>query len=318
MKRCLVTGADGFIGKALCRRLDESGVQVLRMVHRRNRPDVIAVDLGRDPIPSLNDFQPEVVFHLAGPAHRFDSNAEQEHMRITVEGTRDLLNASQKAGVETFVFFSTCAVLGEGAERELDETDPPSPVGAYGRAKLAAEELVVSMNGTAQLTTTCLRMPMVYGPGHKGSLPRMINAIESGWFPPLPNYRSQRSMVHVEDVTDAAILVSRRPEAAGKIYIVAEPRAYSSREIYEIVMRSLGRKLPRWHVPHAALVALALTGDAGRRLTKRQFPFDSDGLRRLSRPACYSTALIHRELGFQTSRAFVDSTQQLLDAKAAS
>jgi nucleoside-diphosphate-sugar epimerase len=278
----------------------------------------MAVDFGRDPIPSLSDFQPEVVFHLAGRAHRFDSNAEREQMRITVEGTRDLLNASLKAGVERFVFFSTCAVLGEGAERELDETDPPSPVGAYGRAKLAAEELVVSMNGTAQLTTTSLRMPMVYGPGHKGSLPRMINAISRGWFPPLPNYRSQRSMVHVEDVTDAAILVSRRPEAAGKIYIVAEPRAYSSREIYEIVMRSLGRKLPRWHVPHAALVALALTGDAGRRLTKRQFPFDSDGLRRLSRPARYRPALIYRELGFQTSRAFVDSTQQLLDAKAAS
>lgn len=317
MKRCLVTGAEGFIGNALCRRLDESGVQVLRMIHHPSRPEAIAVDLGRDPIPSLNDFQPEVVFHLAGRAHRFDSNAEQQHMRITVEGTRDLLNASLKAGVERFVFFSTCAVLGEGAERELDETDAPSPVGAYGRAKLVAEDLVMKMNGTAQLTSTCLRMPMVYGPGHKGSLPRMINAIARGWFPPLPDYRSQRSMVHVEDVTDAAILVSRQPEAAGKIYILAEPRAYSSREIYDIVMHSLGRKLPQWHVPHAALAALAMTGDAGRWLTKRQFPFDSDGLRRLSRPARYSAARINRELGFQTSRAFIESAQQLLDPKAA-
>jgi nucleoside-diphosphate-sugar epimerase len=217
----------------------------------------MAIDFGRDSIGNLDHFQPQVVFHLAGRVHKFDTNSEDEYTRVNVRGTSDLLTASLKAGVETFVFFSSCAVMGEGSERELDESDTPAPATAYSRSKLQAENLVLRMNGSGQLTTTCLRMPMVYGPGHKGSLPRMIKAIERHRFPPLPDYHSRRSLVHVEDVVSAAILVARHPEAVGKVYVVAEPRPYSSREIYEILLRCLDRKPPTWHIPHSALVALA-------------------------------------------------------------
>src|SRR5258705_12759605 len=103
MERCLVTGADGFIGRALCRRLDEAGIRILRLVHRPGEPETIVADLGRDPIPNLAAVRPDAVFHLASRVHKADKGAaaEAEHTRVTVEGTRHLLAASAEGGVES-------------------------------------------------------------------------------------------------------------------------------------------------------------------------------------------------------------------------
>lgn len=315
---CLVTGADGFIGSALCRRLEGMGTRVYRLSRKAVGPDSIAADLGRNPSLRLGDARPEAVFHLAGRVHVMDEgpDAEAEHIRVTVEGTWYLLKAAAEAGASVFVFFSSCAVMPEGSASELDETAQPAPSTPYGRAKLRAEELVLDANNKGGMRTVSLRLPMVYGPGHKGHLPLMIRAIDRGVFPPLPRYPGKRSLVHVQDAVDAAILVGQRPEAAGKVYVVAEPRAYSSREIYEIVLRSLGRRPPAWHVPRAVLASAALIGDLGERLTRQRLPFDSDALSKLSRPAVYSAAKIERELGFRTAKSFATAAPDLVRQRA--
>jgi len=320
VKRALVTGADGFIGAVLRRRLEERGTRVYRLSRSAKGPDTVATDLGREPIEGLGDIKPDAVFHLAGRVHMMDEgpDAEAEHIRVTVEGTRYLLQAATQAGAKAFVFFSSVAVMPEGLAGELDETAQPGPITAYGRAKLRAEELVLGMNGKGGMRTVCIRLPMVYGPGHKGHLPRMISAIERGLFPPLPQYSGKRSLVHVEDAVDAAILAAEKPEAAGQVYIVAEPRAYSSREIYEIVLESLGKSPPAWHVPGALLASGALLGDLGERLTRRRLPFDSALLSKLSRPAVYSAAKIERELGFKPKKSFATDASELVTRRVPS
>ncbi|MHB8688608.1 MAG: NAD-dependent epimerase/dehydratase family protein [Candidatus Dormibacteraceae bacterium] len=317
VEQCLVTGADGFIGSVLSHRLSEEGVRVLRLVHRSDGPDTLAVDLGRDPVPSLDDFQPEAVFHLAGRVHQFDqwTDSQSEHIRVTEEGTRDLLAASIRARVQSFVFFSTCAVMPVGLPCVVDESVEPRPITPYACAKLSAEQLVIGMNGTGGLRTACLRLPMVYGPGHKGQLPRMIRAIETGWFPPIPDLGGGRSLVHVEDAVAAALLVARSPQAAGKVYIVAEPRPYTSRELYEIILGGLGRRPPTWHLPRIALIAAAYAGDAIEKSTRRRMPFDSEALRKLLQPAHYSAARIERELGFRPTRSFASSVHELTGSR---
>jgi UDP-glucose 4-epimerase len=319
VKTALVTGADGFIGTALRKRLEGMGARVYRLSRTAHGANSIPIDLGRDPI-GFEDVRPEAVFHLAGRVHAIDEGAaaEAEHMRVTVEGTRYLLQAAAEAGTKVFVFFSSVAVMPEGSASELDETAQAAPTTPYGRAKLRAEELVLGMNGKAGMRTVSLRLPMVYGPGHKGQLPRMISAIDRGRFPPLPEYPGKRSLVHVEDAVDAAILVAEKPEAAGQVYIVAEPRAYSSREIYEIVLESLGRRPPGWHVPRALLASTALIGDLGERLTRRRLPFDSVALSKLSRPALYSPAKIQRELGFKATRSFATAARDIVAQRAPS
>jgi UDP-glucose 4-epimerase len=318
-ERCLVTGAGGFIGRVLCQRLEEMGARVYGLSRNVAGPDTLAVDLGRDSVPRLDDVRPDAVFHLAARVHIVDDahDAEAEHNRVSVEGTRQLLRAAADAGSSVFVFFSTCAVMPEGSASAIDETTPPMPSTPYGRAKLRAEELVLDMNGSGGMKTACIRLPMVYGPGHKGHLARMIRAIERGVFPPLPEYPGKRSLIHVEDAVRAAIHVARRPEAAGKVYIVAEPRAYSSREIYRIVLESLGRRPAGWHVPRAMLALAAVAADVAERLTRRRLPFNSSALAKLSLPAVYSAAKIERELGFRTERSFPAAVPELIARSAA-
>ena len=320
LARSLVTGADGFIGGVLSRRLEAMGADVYRLSRKGSGRKTITNDIGKDPIVGLSDIRPRAVFHLAGRVHRMDEggDAEAEHLRVTVDGTTYLLRAAVEAGVAVFVFFSSCAVMPEGSASVLDETAPPAPTTPYGRAKLRAEELVLGMNGKSGMRTVCIRLPMVYGPGHKGHLPRMIAAIDRGVFPPLPQYPGKRSLVHVEDAVDAAILVAQSIEAAGKVYIVSEPRPYSSREIYEIVLRALGRQAPGWHVPRAVLASTALLGDLGERIARRRLPFDSAALSKLSLPAVYSSAKIERELGFRTKKTFATAARELVAKRKAS
>jgi UDP-glucose 4-epimerase len=320
LARSLVTGADGFIGGLLAKRLEAIGSDVYRLSRRGTGPKTITNDIGKDPIVGLTDIRPKAVFHLAGRVHRVDEggDAEAEHIRVTVDGTTYLLQAAADAGVEAFVFFSTVAVMPEGLASELDENTVPAPTTPYGRAKLRAEELVLAMNGKSGMRTVCLRLPMVYGPGHKGHLPRMIASIDRGVFPPLPQYPGKRSLVHVDDAVDAAILVAQRPEAGGKVYIVSEPRPYSSREIYEIVLQALGRKAPAWHVPRSVLASSALLGDLGERIVRRRLPFDSAALSKLSVPAIYSGRKIERELGFRTKKTFATAAREVVAHRKAS
>ena len=320
LARSLVTGADGFIGRFLSTRLEAMGSDVYRLSRKGTGPKTITNDIGKDPIVGLNDIKPLAVFHLAGRVHRMDEggDAEAEHIRVTVDGTNYLLQAAAEAGVQAFVFFSSVAVMPEGLATELDERTRPAPTTPYGRAKLRAEELVLGMNGKSGMRTVCLRLPMVYGPGHKGQLPRMIAAIDRGVFPPLPQYPGKRSLLHVEDAADAAILVAQRPEAGGKVYIVAEPRPYSSREIYEIVLQALGRKAPGWHVPRAVLASSALLGDIGERIVRRRLPFDSAALSKLSAPAIFSGKKIERELGYRPKKAFATAAREVIAKRKAS
>jgi nucleoside-diphosphate-sugar epimerase len=294
------------------------GARVYRLSREARGPDTITANLGRSPIVGLDNIRPEVVFHLAARVHMMDDgpDAEAEHFRVTVEGTRQLLQAAADAGAKVFIFFSTCAVMPEGSAGAVDETGPPAPTTSYGRAKLRAEELVLDMNGKRDMRTVCLRPPLVYGPGHKGHLPQMIRMIELGVFPPLPEYTGKRSLVHVEDAVAAATLTAERPESGGQAYIVAEPRPYSSREIYEIVLRSLGKKPPRWHMPRAALASAALVGDIGERLLRRRLPFDTTALSKLSRNAVYSAAKIERELGFKPAKSFATAAADLVGQRA--
>jgi UDP-glucose 4-epimerase len=320
LARTLVTGADGFIGGLLSIRLEAMGSEVYRLSRKGTGPRTIANDIGKDPIVGLTDIKPQAVFHLAGRVHRIDEggDAEAEHIRVTVDGTTYLLQAAAEAGVKAFVFFSSVAVMPEGLPAALDETVQPAPVTPYGRAKLRAEEIVLGMNGKSGMRTVCLRLPMVYGPGHKGHLPRMIGAIERGVFPPLPQYPGKRSLLHVEDAVDAAILVAQRPEAAGKVYIVSEPRPYSSREIYEIILQALGRQAPGWHVPRVVLASSALLGDFGERIARRRLPFDTSALSKLSLPAIYSAGKIERELGFKTKKTFATAAREVVAQRKAS
>lgn len=296
-----VTGASGFIGQRLCRKLKEIGATVTAVTRSGDidfvdhviRCDLVDVNLPVDMLCGI-----DVVFHLAGQAHAVDElqQDEKEYTRNNTDGTRNILELSQHAGVKRFVFFSTVKVMNEGSDSCVDEASPCQPETAYGRSKFAAERLV--MEGGYVLEPVSLRLTMVYGPTRIGNLPRMILAVSRGKFPPIPDVQNMRSMVHVDDVVDAALLCAMKLEAAGQIFIITDGTIYSTRQIYLAICDSLGKKPHNWVVPILVFQFAARAGDIIGRLRGRRFIIDSSSLDKLLGSACYSSEKIQKEIGF--------------------
>lgn len=315
----LVTGATGFIGTQLVQALRQREDRVVVLTRRadascdgdaeRRFADLTQIETLKGTCAGI-----DVVFHLAGYAHADDANddsAQAVHWRVTVEGTRGLLEEARRAGVKRIVFVSSIKAMGEGDPRCLDEASSARPETAYGRAKLAAEELLLAAGGSG-MEICILRLPLVYGRDNKGNIPRMIAAIDRGRFPPLPDVPNKRSMVHVDDVVQALLLAAQRPEAVGRTYIVTDGQTYSTRQIYAAICDALGRPVPRWSVPMPILRFGARVGDAIARVSGKPFPLTSTALEKLVGSAWYSSGKIGRELGFVPRRTLETALPEMV------
>lgn len=301
--RAVVTGATGFIGRALCAKLTARGVRVRALVRRAaDGPweDLIVADIGAGPLPDDALLGVDTVFHLAGKVDALSDmdGDESEYLRDNVEGTRNVLEAATKIRVERFVFVSSVKAGGECSDVCLDEAMVDNPETPYGRAKLEAERLVFKYALKHKMHAVVLRLPLVYGPGHKGNLVRMLESVAARRFPPWPEFGNHRSMVHVEDVAVAAILAAQTPDANVQTYIVTDGRPYSTRELYGLMRLALGRRKPRLSIPIKVLRAAARFGDMVGRMRDRRFFFDSDTLEKLTASAWYRSRKLESELGF--------------------
>ena len=256
------------------------------------------------------------VFHLAGKAHAFapDYRDEAAYFSVNVAATRRLLEAARDAGVKRFVYFSSVKASGFPVEGDtdmvVDEQHQHAPESSYGCSKRMAEKLV--LDGGFVPEPVVIRPSMVYGNTEKGNLPKMIRAIRNHRFPPLPDSGNRRSMVHVEDIVRAALLVAEHPDAIGKIYIVTDDERYSTWQIQSWIHEVLGQPLPQRHVPLSWLRFLACCGDLIGKLRGRRFLFDGEVLRRLIDSECYSSARIEQELGFQPRRNLRESLPEMV------
>ena len=298
----LVTGATGFIGRVLCQQLREKHVQVrggMRHVAEGPWDEVVLFDLATQRLPEDALAGVDTIFHLAGKAHALSETRqdEEEYFRINTEGTGTLLEAAKSAGVHRFVFISSVKAMGEGGDTCQNESEICHPETPYGKSKLAAERLV--LEGAYVPEPVVLRLSMVYGSSRKGNLPRMIEAVAKGRFPPLPEVGNKRSMVHVEDVVQAALLAAEKPAAVGQTYIVTDGQACSTRQMYEWICEALDKPEPAWTMPIGLLKVLAKVGDGIGGVRGRRFLFDSDALDKLINSACFSSEKIQRELGFR-------------------
>lgn len=313
MKKVLITGANGFIGQVLVNQLLAQGIAVKALVRNKGiNPAVesVALDLIED--WAVNPCEGvDTVFHLAGKAHALAEIAadDLEYQLINTETTRKLLDAAKQAKAERFIFFSSVKAVGDTSilQDETNQTQPDTP---YGQSKRDAENLV--LHGDYVPHSVVIRPCMVYGLSAKGNLPRMILAIKRGFFPPLPEVHNHRSMVHVEDLVNAAILAAQNPKAAGQVYIVSDGQDYSTRQLYELICRALKKRPLPFHIPVCLLKGLAKIGDKIGRIRGRRFMFDSDALDKLLSSAWYSSAKIETELNFRSKQNLPNALAEIV------
>lgn len=313
MKRVLVTGASGFIGRELCHALRSKGVLVRALLRSETEgpyDQVVIGDLTKGVSESLVE-NVDTVIHLAGIAHALHENLQDgsEYHRVNTEGTRTLLEFANKSGVHAFIYISSVLAVGESDE-VVDESFSVPPTSPYGISKRDAESLVLA--GGYVPHPVVIRPSMVYGNTTKGNLPRMIRAIQSGIFPSLPDVRNSRSMVHVEDVVQAIILAAESSDATEKVYIVTDGNSYSTRQIYEWICEGLHKPVSGWYFPLFVLRLLGKIGDIIGLLRGRRFIFSSDALEKLIGNASYSSQRIQDDLGFKPTRNLRESLPEII------
>ncbi len=322
----LVTGGSGFVGRQVVKALLESGAQVRVLIRQARLADLqrrwpssavtpVVADLV-DPTSLKNACDGcDTAVHLASSAHADnpDSAAAADlHQRVTVEGTRALLDDAIRAGVRRFIYVSSVKAMGEGGDEIQDESSATRPISTYGGAKRQAEELVLAAGREHGIRVCVLRLPLVYGRDNRGNLPRMIAAVARGYLPPLPAISNRRSMVHVDDVAQAVLLGIRKPEANGQIYVVTDEHVYSTSQIYDWICAALGKPKPHWAVPVSVWRTAGWIGDVLQRLIGRRLPLNSEVSEKLFGSACYSSAKIRRELGFRPTRSLKEALAEMV------
>jgi UDP-glucose 4-epimerase len=292
--RIVVTGCTGFIGSHIVPALTEEGRDVTGTVEpgiERDPADVTlhSVDIRTGDGLAAAFAGADAVIHLAARNHVLRERSKDplaEYRKVNVEGTRNVLKAASSAGVKIFLHMSSVKAMGEGSEKVLDEEDDCQPSTPYGISKLESEEVVRAEADGTGMAVVIFRLPMVYGPGNKGNLPRMIRWADRGLPFPLVRPDNLRSMVYVGNVVAAVKAVLEAHPAGGaapRTYIVKDDADCSTRMICSSICRAMG-KSPRFLPLPAVLgrVAGAISED----------------FRKVASSFRVSSAKIHEEIGF--------------------
>ena len=250
MRKVFITGALGFIGERLLNSIDGQ-IRILSRIERLNY-DTVVCDFEKEDIPESALESIDTVFHIAGFAHDIRDVGEIKDLyhRVNVDATVQLANCAVKSGVKKFVFVSSVKAGGSSNFGICSsESDHGDPEGIYGKTKREAELKLLKIGEESGMHVSIIRPSLVYGPNVKGNLQLMLSGIKKGWFPPLPETNNKRSMIHVDDLVRAILLVADNDRANGEIFIATDGTPHSSREIYNAMRSALDKSISKWSVP---------------------------------------------------------------------
>ncbi|MGB2831471.1 MAG: SDR family oxidoreductase [Methylotenera sp.] len=252
MSSILVTGANGFVGKALCAELSRKGYSVRAVVRAKvtlkENTEVVSVQ----EIDGITDWSAtlsnvDTIIHLAARVHIMDDNATNplmEFRKVNVEGALNLAEQAAKAGVRRFIFISSIKVNGERTEtgRPFTENDAPNPQDAYGISKLEAEQGLLKIAQQTDMEVVIIRPPLVYGAGVKANFANMMQIVARGIPLPLGAIYNKRSFVYLENLVNLILHCIAHPAAANQVFLVSDGHDLSTTELLRKCALALGTK----------------------------------------------------------------------------
>lgn len=272
-----VTGANGFVGRALCQDLQRQGHQPLAL--SRRDPSLNGVQWR--PLGSMEQHIDwghalaglDAVVHCAAHAHQIGPQADPDpntYFRVNTDATASLVRAAHAAGVKRLVFVSSVKAMGEATPdgQRWDVHTEPQPQDAYGQSKRAAELALATWRD--QIEVVIVRPPLVYGPGVGANFARFMRAVQRGWPLPLGAINNRRAMVGLGNLSDLLALCVVHPQAPGQTFLVSDGQDLSTPDWARAIGRAAGRPARLLSVPPQWLQwagNLLGRGEAVRRLT---------------------------------------------------
>lgn len=273
-----MTGANGFVGTALCERLLAGGFDVTAVSRARGR-EVQGI---QQRYASLDDPDSLVaafsgaacVVHLAARVHvmnEMGADALSEFRRVNVAGSVTVARAAATAGVRRIVYVSSIKVNGERTlpGEPFSSRSVPKPIDAYGISKLEAEAALAILASETGFELVIVRPVLVYGPGVKGNFLTMMKWIEKRIPLPLGSVKNRRSIVGVDNLADLLVATVTSPAAAGRTFLVSDGEDVSTAELIRRLAKAMHRPAILVPVPLGMLTAFAALvrrGEQARRL----------------------------------------------------
>ncbi len=266
--RILVTGANGFVGAALCRRLRESGFLVRRAVRDQKKLPLSRTSESYDfEWVVLHDQSDEVetrhalqgigaIVHLAARVHVMAdrvSDPLHEFRRVNANWTERLARSAISQGVLRFVYLSSIKVNGEQSVVPFTERDIPNPLDPYGVSKWEAEQALAQISSQTGMETVVVRSPLAYGPGVGGNFLQLLNILRRGIPLPLASVQNRRSLIYRENLVDALVSCVRDRRAVGQTYLISDGEDLSTPELIRRLGKALGVTVHLWPFPVSVL-----------------------------------------------------------------
>ncbi|OQY87433.1 MAG: hypothetical protein B6D38_12780 [Anaerolineae bacterium UTCFX1] len=296
-QKVFITGALGFVGRALAERYRALGAETCGLdVRADSALNIVAGDVSKpeDWESALNGC--DLVIHTA--AIVTNNVSREEAWRVNVLGTRRVLDASIRADVKRFVHISSLAAMRFNTDDRADESAPVLPTGnPYVDTKIASEHVVLAAHAKGEMTCTVIRPADIYGPGSRPWTLIPVQMIRKGLFLLPAHGQGIFRAIYIDDLVNGIVLAAEKDEGAGQIFIIGGEETITCETFFGHYYRMLGKGSPRM-MSSSSAIAIAEFGRVIFTLLGKQTELGRGAMEMLSKKNTVSNQKAHELLGW--------------------